>query len=519
MTSPRAAWAFLAPILLAAALRLPSLGDRPMHADEAVNADKFGTLLEGGGYRYDPSEYHGPTLYYLTLLPARLAGERRYVDLDETTLRFVPAMLGVALVAAHLGAAASLGTPAALVAATLAALSPAFVFYSRDYIHETPLALFTLGALLGILAYLRRPTTAAALAVGACLGLALATKETIALAVGAMAGALALTAYAERREGSTAPFVVEGRHVAMAALAALGVAALLVTSFLTQPRGIVDAVRSYGIYAGRAGAGSIHAHPWYYYVGLLAHVPADGTPFWTEGLILVLAVVGGLTPWAETTPQGADARGVRFVALYTVLLLVEYSAIPYKTPWCVLGILSGLVLLAGVGAVALVTAFRGVVARGLVAVAVCAGALHLGFQAFAASFRFPADPRNPYVYAQTTADVYSIVDRLKDLARAEDEGTGLSVQIISRHNLWPLPWYLRDFPNVEWWNGVSDDATTASAILLTPEMEPAIVRRLYEVPPPGERELYVSLFDRPLELRPGVEVRGYVRSALWEKVR
>ena len=67
----------LAVVLLAAALRLPGLASRPMHADEAVHADKLGTLLEGGGYAYDPSEYHGPTLYYLTLPSAWLEGARR----------------------------------------------------------------------------------------------------------------------------------------------------------------------------------------------------------------------------------------------------------------------------------------------------------------------------------------------------------------------------------------------------------------------------------------------------------
>jgi len=42
------------------------------------------------------------------------------------------------------------------------------------------------------------------------------------------------------------------------------------------------------------------------------------------------------------------------------------------------------------------------------------------------------------------------------------------------------------------------------------------VRRIYEVPPPGERELYVSVFDREMELRPGVELRAYASAALWE---
>jgi hypothetical protein len=51
-------------------------------------------------------------------------------------------------------------------------------------------------------------------------------------------------------------------------------------------------------------------------------------------------------------------------------------------------------------------------------------------------------------------------------------------------------------------------------IVVTPDMEPALVRRLYDLAPPGERELYVSIFERPVELRPGVELRGYAAKSL-----
>ena len=51
---------FLLLLVVAAGLRLPRLADRPMHADEAILADKFGTLLETGRWRYDPGDYHGP---------------------------------------------------------------------------------------------------------------------------------------------------------------------------------------------------------------------------------------------------------------------------------------------------------------------------------------------------------------------------------------------------------------------------------------------------------------------------
>ncbi len=50
-------------------------------------------------------------------------------------------------------------------------------------------------------------------------------------------------------------------------------------------------------------------------------------------------------------------------------------------------------------------------------------------------------------------------------------------------------------------------------------MEPALVRKLYDLPPPGERELYVNIFERRVELRPRVELRGYAASRLFEDYR
>jgi hypothetical protein len=64
---------------------------------------------------------------------------------------------------------------------------------------------------------------------------------------------------------------------------------------------------------------------------------------------------------------------------------------------------------------------------------------------------------------------------------------------------------------VEWWRGLGPGYRPAEVIMVTPEMEPALVHELYEVPPPGSRNLYQSIFDRYMELRPQVELRGYAR--------
>ena len=119
----------------------------------------------------------------------------------------------------------------------------------------------------------------------------------------------------------------------------------------------------------------------------------------------------------------------------------------------------------------------------------------------------------------TGTDVFDVVGRLKDLARAHADGLSMPVQVISRENLWPLPWYLRGFSRVAWWNGVRKTAPNAPVIVATPDMEEALVRKLYDRPPPGERELYIGVFERPVALRPGVELRGYAASALWDDFR
>jgi predicted membrane-bound mannosyltransferase len=58
---PWTRWAaFLAIALVGLAVRLPQLGVRPMHTDEAVNAYVVGQLLAGEPFTYDPQDRHGP---------------------------------------------------------------------------------------------------------------------------------------------------------------------------------------------------------------------------------------------------------------------------------------------------------------------------------------------------------------------------------------------------------------------------------------------------------------------------
>jgi uncharacterized protein (TIGR03663 family) len=526
----RAALVFLSLAMVAAAFRFPRLAERPMHCDEAVNADKLGTLLEQGRYEYSTVDCHGPTLYYLSLAAARAQGITRYVDLNEITLRAVPAALGVLLVAAHFLLVPYLGLPAAAFAGLLTAVSPAMVYYSRYYIHETLLVFLTFCAMLSVLAYFRQRTAARALITGALFGLMYATKETVILVAACI---LLAGVFCGADSQSAAPGLISAlggkrvkmsldpagssaratKDVLLAAGAAILVAMLLMSSFLTHPSGIVDSVLAYRTYFQRgAGLNTFHVHPWHFYLSRLLYFHTAGGPVWSEALIVGLAVLGlGVAMPKPGIP--------RFLGLYTVLMVAVYSAIPYKAPWNLLGFLHGMILLAGIGAAWMIQRASSFAPKAAIVPLLLVGAAQLGWQAHASSFEYGADPRNPWVYAHTGTDVFVITKQIEALAKAHPAGHAMPIQIVTRENLWPLPWYLRRFSGVRWWNGVSETAPSAPVILATPDMEPALVHKLYDLPPPGQREMYVNMFDRYVELRPRVEVRGYVAKSLWDDLR
>ena len=74
---------------VATLLRFLWLGLKPFHHDEGVNAYFLTNLFRDGLYKYDPANYHGPTLYYITLAFAKVFG------LETLPLRWSVAIWGV----------------------------------------------------------------------------------------------------------------------------------------------------------------------------------------------------------------------------------------------------------------------------------------------------------------------------------------------------------------------------------------------------------------------------------------
>jgi len=492
------------------ALRLPQLDRRPMHADEANQVVKTGELHDAGKYEYDPRQHHGPTLYYLTLPSLWLSGADGFAESAEPDYRLVPVVFGAALILLLLLVADGIGRSAAICAGVLTAVSPAMVFYSRFYIQEMLLVFFTFGAIAAGWRYARSRSLGWALLAGAFIGLMHATKETCVIAYAAMLVALALLALWRRRTNSQPDIQfpqlrLRDPKLLLAALVAVAVSVLFFSSFLTNASGPLDSVSAYATYAQRAGGDGLHEHPWYYYLKMLTFAEYGPGPWWSEGLIVALALVGAVAAFIGKGLGKASVPFVRFLAVYTLVATLTYSAIPYKTPWCLLGFLHGMILLAGVGSVALVRALPCRPTKATASVLLIVAACHLGWQAHRASFKFASDPRNPYVYAHTSADLLNLVKRVEELAPIHPDGDAMLVRVIaSPHDTWPLPWYLRRFGRVEYWHELPENID-APIVIVSAEYQPAIGRKL------GGRY-------QPMHygLRPGVLLTVYVDADLWD---
>ncbi|OHB77116.1 MAG: hypothetical protein A2W31_14240 [Planctomycetes bacterium RBG_16_64_10] len=511
----RMIFALLLGLAVAAALafRLPALSNRPMHADEAVHAARFRDLWQQGRFRYDPNEYHGPTLAYATLPVVWANAAKTYAETTAVTYRLVPALFGAGLVLLLCLLVDAVGKSAAWSAGVLTAISPAMVFYSRYYIHEMLLVFFTLAAVATAWRYLQTKRLVWCLAAGASAGMMQATKETSVLIFAALAMAGAVMAIGNRGRPAACAGSLRRTprwHLAAGLLAAVLVAVLLLSSFLTNARGPLDGLRTYRPWLGRAGGQSPHVHPWYFYLHMLACWRRADGPWWSEGLVLGLAAIGLLAAWLPSPrallPPSASPRFVRWFGLYTLMLTAAYSIIPYKTPWCLLGFHHALILLAGVGVAVLLRLCPSLPRQGLVAIVLLVAATQLAWQSYRASYVLCSDPRNPYVYAHTVADINRLAGDVDRLAQAAPDTYATRVDVIwTDHYYWPLPWYLRRFNQVGYWNHVPEGAAVP-IVISGPQFDVALTAKLEAT----------HLMTGYYGIRPNVLAQLWVRMDVWE---
>jgi len=487
--SDRAWWTSIVYIATVAMfLRFFDLPLKPLHHDEGVNALLLTALVRSPhSYQYDPANYHGPTLYYFAWLSVAALG------LTTVAIRAVTAFAGLLTVLVLLALKRQIGPIGALAAGVLLALSPGAVYFSRYFIHEMLLVLFTVTTVVASVMWWQRNRAVYLHAAAASAGLMFATKETAIVSavvlIGAMVGTTVICALRGASSGVSdwgrevvmrlrqprgLPFYVQGAGIFIA------VNVLFYSSFFTHWQGVPDAVRTFTIWT-KTGT-SAHTRPWHTY---LAWLSAEELP------LLLLGVAGAL--WALWK---SDNRFAVFAALWTLGMLGAYSVIPYKTPWLTLNIIVPLAISGGY-AFDLLWHTRRFPPRAvplLIAVAVVGvGA----YQTIVLNFAQYDNGRYPYVYAHTSRELLALV---REIGRVQSLNPGVSIAITSPDHF-PLSWYLREYRAGYYGRPV---VTNDPLVVASEEQLPTLERAF------GERYERVGSY----RLRPGVQLVLFVRRDL-----
>ncbi len=476
-------------------LRICQLNVKPLHSDEGVNGFFLLGLFREGIYRYNAANYHGPTLYYFAMISCSVnnllfGGEGP----STVAIRMVPVLFGIGVLVLLLNLRNRLGNAGTLTAIALVALSPGMVYISRDFIHEMLLVFFTLWLVVCGLRFWDTRKTSHLLLASVATALMISTKETAPISLAALGigvgSALVLTSAPHKRTAAEWGGWWRIGFLALAALALFFTSCLLFYSsfFGNYPQGIRDAVTTYTYWA-RTGV-SQHTAPWYTY---LAWLLREEAPIFLLGTIgAALALFQRRNPFAI------------FAGIWAFALLAAYSILPYKTPWILLNTILPLCLVAGHAVQELWDArtklFRGAAAQ-FVPAAMIGLALAIGFyQSVQLNFFHYDDSRYSYPYAQTSRGFLDLVEEVNAIASSAGSGNATGITVVTS-DYWPLPWYLRDYRNVSYYDHMVPAGTT---IFIGSWKEvPALQRQL------AERYRFVGFYP----LRPGADLVLFAASS------
>jgi uncharacterized protein (TIGR03663 family) len=465
-------WSSLAILVAAALLRLLFLTEKPLHNDEGVNGAFLVTLFRTGYYHYDPANYHGPSLYYLAVIPTAINNVFHWGHgLSTFVIRLVTAAFGVGVVWLMLCLRRWLGAAGSLAAAVFATVSPGFVFFSRYFIHEILFVFFTLGVLVAWLWYRETGMQRYLMLASASAAMLFATKETWVITAAVWLIAIPCTliwmrllkraeepvtrrAVSARQSGNSD----QSRQFVMAGLLFLAIGVLLYSSFFTNPKGILDSVRTF-TYWTQTGQHGIYNRDWSTYLQWL---------WQEEAPVLVLGAIGTLVALFR-----ASSRAQVFGSFWTMGIVAAYSLVPYKTPWLMLSLILPLVLMTGY----LINEMYQPGLRAFTIVLTSGVVLFSLYQAIDVSFIHYDDDTYAYVYAHTNRDFLPLINEIEEIAAANPAKQEIGITVVSPSH-WPMPWYLRDYTHVSYFGHIVQ--TSEPIVIALQSQAPEVEQQLGE---------------------------------------
>jgi uncharacterized protein (TIGR03663 family) len=511
---------FALAIVIGAWFRFYHLEIKPLHHDEGVNSHFLLNLANLGNYRYDPTNYHGPTLYYFALISLKLFGD------SEFALRFTPAIFGLLTIILLWPLRTHLGQVGLVVAALCLALSPGLVYFSRDFIHEMSFGCYSLGVVVGAWRYAETRQFRWLLLFAGSAGLLFATKETAIITVVVLLIAIICAAVWDNlnqlfiEQNLTAPALVGNLaqdcqgikpsldHAFAALLIFLFTNFFFYTSLFSNWGGATDALKSVVLWANRSG--SEHVKSFWYYFGILLKL---------ELPLLIGAMIGAVF---------IIRRGTRFwlfIGAWAFGIFLAYSLIGYKTPWLMISFLIPLALISGYAMEQLCQSLKSYSLKPLLFVVIIWAFTSTSKLSWTVNMVRYDDNSNStgylktlgekleltpytdgqygYVYAQTQRDILNLVKEIKDETAKipSQKKTGI---YLASPDYWPLPWYLRDYNNVAYTGKLDVPPGQSPAI-----SQPIVIANSNQQPVFDGFPSWRSI-ARPYELRPGVDLVIYI---------
>lgn len=422
MTTGHRAMLIFAIILIAGfALRFLFLDIRPLHHDEGVNYLFIQNLLEGRGFDYDPSNYHGPLTYMLSSMGVLLFGYTIF------GLRFMSALFGFLGILLFYPLRKRIGERGFLVSAALFAISPTMVYHSRYLISFEIFIFFIMGFIVSVLKFRRTGNNLYVALASLSFTLGLATNEIAILFGLIFASFWALNHFHKRdilREIRRAADI-NGRplcSVFIFILVFIISFSAVQSVFFQTPWNISGFFGSIDSNLEKSLSTGHNKHSWYYLELFYA----------VELTVFALSLLGLLYLRKSVFN--------RFFAFWFLLNLLIFSSISYKTPWVFALVIFPCFFLAGISAEDTLKRLKGM-KRIIVSTILTLLVLSSLATTITLNFIAPADEDiNRLAYVQSTDALNEMV---KDIERYSD---GKEVRIlITTPQYWPLPFYLRGY--------------------------------------------------------------------------
>jgi len=399
--------------------RLILLELRPLHHDESVNEYFLSNLINNNNYKYNPDNYHGPFLYYITL-------PFTFLKTTELTLRLPEVLFGSILCMLPF-LIKTLSKKAKIISSIFLMLSPSLFYYSRYAIHEIFFTFFTFLAIVSLI-NLSTKKSKKIWIYGLIISLFLAysNKETAIINGFCVIIVLILMLLSkERRKNIITNLTCErknklipSKHILFALILAIFIHIILFSSFFSNPNGILDSIIGPFNWKTRTNE---HAKPFYYFVEIL---------FKFELPILILSL-GSVFYYAQQLIKDKNKQSGLYITIFAFLLLISYSLISYKTPWLIISFVSILSLSSGI-------LLSKIPTKKIFLILCSLSIVFLIFQTIMTSFINPAnDKNNPFSYVHTDINLKQNIQFITQ--------NNIKLEIVGESaDYWPLPYYLKE---------------------------------------------------------------------------